>query len=89
MSTALVEQRLATLPAPVASRLALVLPQGKRFGPASAEVTLRLNTIAALAHVVSGRIGRNRVFEDRCDRASVLHAPDHLLTLRRIRFGLP
>ena len=55
---ALVGRRLVSLGGPAANALAVVLPGGKRLGPADASVTLRLNSLAPLAHVVAGQIGR-------------------------------
>ncbi len=55
---ALVGQRLFSLGGPAADAMAVVLPGGKRLGPAEASVTLRLNSLAPLAHVVAGQIGR-------------------------------
>ena len=55
----LVAQRLGTLDAPpTAPALALVLPGGRRIGPADAPVTLRLASLAPLAHVAAGQVGR-------------------------------
>lgn len=51
---AVLERRLAGLSHP----LAIVLPGGQRLGPARAAVTLRLGSLATLAHLASGRIGR-------------------------------
>lgn len=48
------ERRLGTLTLP----LAVVLPGGQSIGPASAAVTLRLNDMAPLGHLVIGRIGK-------------------------------
>ena len=55
---ALVGQRLVSLGGPAANALAVVMPGGKRLGPAEAGVTLRLNSLTPLAHVVAGQIGR-------------------------------
>ena len=52
--TAALEQRLERLTLP----LALVLPGGRRIGAADAAVTLRLNDLAPLAHLVTGQIGK-------------------------------
>lgn len=51
---AVLERRLAGLSHP----LAIVLPGGQRLGPARAEVTLRLGSVATLTHLATGRIGR-------------------------------
>ena len=51
---AVLERRLAGLSHP----LAIVLPAGQRLGAANAAVTLRLRSLATLAHLASGRIGR-------------------------------
>lgn len=48
------EQRLGSLRLP----LAVVLPGGRRIGRADAAVTLRLNDLAALGHLVTGQIGK-------------------------------
>ena len=54
----LVAQRLGTLSAPDAPGLALVLPGGRRIGPADAAVCLRLASLGPLAHVAAGQVGR-------------------------------
>jgi cyclopropane-fatty-acyl-phospholipid synthase len=54
----LVAQRLGSLIAPDRPALALVLPGGQRIGPADAPVTLRLTSLAPLAHVAAGQVGR-------------------------------
>ena len=54
----LVAQRLGTLEASDRPALALVLPGGRRIGPADAPVTLRLASLAPLAHVAAGQVGR-------------------------------
>lgn len=51
---AVLERRLAGLSHP----LAVVLPGGQRLGPARAAVTLRLHSLATIAHLATGRIGR-------------------------------
>ena len=51
---AAVERRLAGLGLP----LAVQLPGGRRVGPDRAAVTLRLESLASLAHLVTGQIGR-------------------------------
>ena len=60
MSTleSLVGQRLGSLAGPADGALALVLPGGRRIGPADARVTLRLASLKPLAHVATGEIGR-------------------------------
>ena len=60
MSTleALVAQRLGGLSDQGRTALALVLPGGRRIGPADAPVTLRLSSLAPLAHVAAGQVGR-------------------------------
>jgi cyclopropane-fatty-acyl-phospholipid synthase len=55
---ALAGQRLNSLGAGTASTLAMVLPGGRRIGPPDAPVTLKLQTLASLAHVVAGQVGR-------------------------------
>jgi cyclopropane-fatty-acyl-phospholipid synthase len=54
----LVAQRLGSLDATDRPALALVLPGGRRIGPANAPVTLRLASLAPLAHVAAGQVGR-------------------------------
>ena len=54
----LVAQRLGNLVAADRPALALVLPGGRRIGPADAPVTLRLASLAPLAHVAAGQVGR-------------------------------
>ena len=51
---ALLERKLATLD----TTLAVVLPGGQRFGDARARVTLTLHTLASLAHIATGEVGR-------------------------------
>jgi cyclopropane-fatty-acyl-phospholipid synthase len=55
---ALAGRRLESLGSGTSSALAIVLPGGRRIGPADAPVTLRLHTLAPLAHVVAGQVGR-------------------------------
>ncbi len=55
---ALVAQRLDKLSDAGRTALALVLPGGRRIGPADAPVTLRLTSLAPLAHVAAGQVGR-------------------------------
>jgi cyclopropane-fatty-acyl-phospholipid synthase len=57
MLESLVLNRLHALPPPAAGALAVVLPGGRRLGPADAAVTLHLHRLAPLRHIVSGRIG--------------------------------
>ena len=47
------ERKLATLAPP----LAVVLPGGRRFGPAEADVTIRLKELGPLAHIAAGQVG--------------------------------
>jgi cyclopropane-fatty-acyl-phospholipid synthase len=54
----LVAQRLDALTTPDRPALALVLPGGRRLGPADAPVTLRLASLMPLAHVAAGQVGR-------------------------------
>ena len=51
---AAVERRLAGLDLP----LAVALPGGRRFGPARAAVTLRLERLSSLVHLATGQVGR-------------------------------
>jgi cyclopropane-fatty-acyl-phospholipid synthase len=51
---ALIEPRLAGLAVPVA----VVLPSGRRLGPTTSRVTVRLRELASLAHLAAGQIGR-------------------------------
>jgi cyclopropane-fatty-acyl-phospholipid synthase len=51
---ALAEQKLGTAALP----MALVLPGGRRIGPADAAVTVEFKEAAPLAHLVSGQVGR-------------------------------
>ena len=46
------EQRLVSLP------LAVVLPGGRRIGRSDAAVTLRLNDLATLTHLLTGQVGK-------------------------------
>ena len=48
------EQRLGSLSLP----LAVVLPGGRRIGRKDAAVTLRLNDLSPLAHLVTGEVGK-------------------------------
>ena len=60
MSTieSLVGQRLGSLSGPDDHPLAVVLPGGRRIGPADTRVTLRLTSLSALAHIAAGQVGR-------------------------------
>ena len=60
MSTleALAGQRLSSLGGPAAAALAVQLPGGRRLGAADAQVTLRLNGLGPLAHLVGGQVGK-------------------------------
>ena len=58
MLEALVESRLAALPARLSHSLAVELPGGRHIGAADASVVLRLNQLSPLMHVASGQIGR-------------------------------
>jgi len=49
---ALVDQRLGRLSGAAAGALAVLLPGGRRLGPADAGVTLRLNSLGPLAHLI-------------------------------------
>jgi cyclopropane-fatty-acyl-phospholipid synthase len=51
---ALAEQKLGAASLP----MALVLPGGRRIGPADAAVTVEFKEAAPLAHLVSGQVGR-------------------------------
>jgi cyclopropane-fatty-acyl-phospholipid synthase len=53
-----VADRLETLAAGSAPALALILPGGRRLGPADAAVQLRLRSLTPLPHLVAGQIGR-------------------------------
>ncbi len=55
---ALVDQRLGRLAGPAAGALAVLLPGGRRIGPAAASVTLRLSSLGPLAHLIGGHIGK-------------------------------
>jgi len=54
----IVGQRLESLPGLADKPLALVLPGGRRIGPANARVTLHLRQLSALTHVAAGHVGR-------------------------------
>ncbi len=54
----LIGQRLEALPGATDKPLALVLPGGRRLGPARARVTLKLRHLSVLAHVAAGQVGR-------------------------------
>ena len=51
---AILERKLATLTLP----MAVVLPGGRRIGPADAALTLRLNHLSLLGHIAAGQIGK-------------------------------
>jgi cyclopropane-fatty-acyl-phospholipid synthase len=51
---AILERKLATLTLP----MAVVLPGGRRIGPADAALTLRLNHLSLLGHIATGQIGK-------------------------------
>ncbi|MFO0470337.1 MAG: class I SAM-dependent methyltransferase [Pseudomonadota bacterium] len=57
MFEALILQRIDALPARAGGALAVVLPGGRRLGPAGADVTLRLHALAPLRHLATGQIG--------------------------------
>jgi cyclopropane-fatty-acyl-phospholipid synthase len=57
MLESIVQTRLGALPSQAAGALAVVLPGGRRLGPANAEVTLRLHSLMPLRHIASGHIG--------------------------------
>ena len=60
MSTieSLVGQRLGSLSGAGDNPLAIVLPGGRRIGPADARVTVRMSSLSTLAHVAAGQVGR-------------------------------
>jgi cyclopropane-fatty-acyl-phospholipid synthase len=53
-----VAQRLSGLSGASQNALSLVLPGGRRIGPADSRVTLRLASLLPLAHVAAGQVGR-------------------------------
>ncbi|HPO18952.1 MAG TPA: cyclopropane-fatty-acyl-phospholipid synthase family protein, partial [Rubrivivax sp.] len=55
---ALADRRLGSLAGPAAGALAVLLPGGRRLGPAGAGVTLQLNGLRPLAHLVAGQVGK-------------------------------
>lgn len=57
MLESLVLQRIDALPQAAGGALAVVLPGGRRLGPADAEVTLRLQGVLPLRHLATGAIG--------------------------------
>ncbi|MBK9134001.1 MAG: class I SAM-dependent methyltransferase [Betaproteobacteria bacterium] len=57
MIESLVEDRISRLDGQAAEALALVLPGGRRIGPANADVVLRLNSALPLRHLVTGNVG--------------------------------
>ena len=54
VGTAALEQRLEKLTPP----LAVVLPGGRRIGSTDAVVTVRLNDLSPLTHLLTGQIGK-------------------------------
>jgi cyclopropane-fatty-acyl-phospholipid synthase len=69
MFESLVLQRIGALPGASAAALSVVLPGGRRLGPADADVTLRLKSLLPLRHLATGRIGdlANDCVEGRLD----------------------
>ena len=61
----ILERKLEQLAVP----LALVMPDGRRVGPASAAVTMRLKQLSPLAHIAAGEVGKvaQDYVEDRLD----------------------
>jgi cyclopropane-fatty-acyl-phospholipid synthase len=59
------ERKLEQLAVP----LALVMPDGRRIGPSSAAVTMRLKQLSSLAHIAAGEVGKvaQDYVEDRLD----------------------
>ena len=53
----------------VSPPLAILLPDGKRIGPAQAAVTIRLKQLGPLAHIAAGEVGKvaQDYVEDRLD----------------------
>ena len=62
---ALLTQKVAAVSPP----LAILLPDGKRIGPAQAAVTIRLKQLGPLAHIAAGEVGKvaQDYVEDRLD----------------------
>ena len=62
---ALLTQKVAAVSPP----LAILLPDGKRIGPAQAAVTIRLKQLSPLAHIAAGEVGKvaQDYVEDRLD----------------------
>ncbi len=54
----IIGQRLEGMSGSTDKPLALVLPGGRRIGPARARVTLKLQHLSVLAHVAAGQVGR-------------------------------
>jgi len=61
----ILERKLEQLAVP----LALVMPDGRRIGPPSAAVTMRLKQLSPLAHIAAGEVGKvaQDYVEDRLD----------------------
>jgi len=57
MIESLVEDRISRLDGQAAHALALVLPGGRRIGPADADVVLRLSSLLPLRHFATGNVG--------------------------------
>ena len=57
MIESLVAERISRLDGDVASGLAVVLPGGRRIGPAGAGVVLRLRSLLPLRHLATGNVG--------------------------------
>jgi cyclopropane-fatty-acyl-phospholipid synthase len=57
MFESLVAERIAGLQGPAAGSLAVVLPGGRRIGPADAPVLLRLRSLRPILHLATGQIG--------------------------------
>ena len=54
----LIQQRFLRLPPVAAAGLAVVMPDGQRFGPEDAPVCIRPSGLLALRHLAGGQIGR-------------------------------
>src|SRR4051794_29155396 len=65
----LVDALLAEKVAGISPPLAILLPDGKRIGPAQAAVTIRLKQLGPLAHIAAGDVGKvaQDYVEDRLD----------------------
>jgi len=55
---ALAGQRLSSLGGSASGALAVLLPGGRRLGAADASVTLKLNGLGPLTHLVAGQVGK-------------------------------